>query len=209
MSLHKSTTQHWMIKTIVLTMVFSMATFGAGSSIARAENNNVPIQATNDLARSETARAFLNMFKKISSGIQNLFPEKIYYVTYLTSQEVPQQTDEKTNNLPTTIQNITNTQPVIEREVKTVEQVKVIERVINTIERVETIVYNNGPAKDNDNLENNNPSKFIKKNFLEAGFDSAEFVGDTKFDGTVSFEPGTVIDFSGTHMFNLPFTTGG
>ncbi|MEK7167487.1 MAG: hypothetical protein AAB791_00615, partial [Patescibacteria group bacterium] len=53
------------------------------------------------------------------------------------------------------------------------------------------------------------PSDFLQRNDFLVEKEGMYFYGNNKFGGSISFDPGTIIDFSGTSMFNLPFTIGG
>ncbi len=52
-------------------------------------------------------------------------------------------------------------------------------------------------------------SDFIMKNFFTTGKVGASLVGDNFVSGTLAFAPGTIIDFSGTNVFNWPHTYSG
>ena len=106
----------------------------------------------------------------------------------------------QTANQPTAVtSNITRVvQPVIQREIQVKEKVIEIEKV----REVEKLVYP-------DKTENNATSDFLSRNNMTTGVAGGLWRGDNRFGGTISFEPGTIIDFSGTNIFNWPFSLGG
>src|SRR3989338_5178893 len=148
----------------------------------------------------------IKILENAKNKLLNIFaPQKSTPIIIEVSRTPKTQTATSTTAIITQIVNSNQVREVINRELR-----ETVKREIQVVEKVKTIetkeiVYRDAPAAQTPAVSAA-PSQFLQNNLRLANDPGKYLLGDNAFGGTISFDKGTIIDFTGVHVFNWPIS---